>query len=140
MRILIISALLLAAPMACFAQSERDAAPIGQGATEVREITPEQLQQMRSEKQVHIYDCNEADQYGWSHVPGAVLIVYDAVTEDQLPSDKNAQLVFYCYSPECPAGAMAAKTAVTLGHTNVYSMPAGIVGWEDAGLPIEPEP
>ncbi|MCB0771103.1 MAG: rhodanese-like domain-containing protein [Flavobacteriales bacterium] len=121
-----------------YGQSEQDAVAFGMAAQLVRDITPEQLEVMRNEQVVYIFDCNEADQHGWSHVPGSVLLVYDEVTEDKLPSDKTAILVFYCYSPECPAGAMAAKAAVALGHSNVYSMPAGIVGWEDAGLPTGP--
>ncbi|MEZ4740513.1 MAG: rhodanese-like domain-containing protein [Flavobacteriales bacterium] len=98
------------------------------------------MQQMRTTQEVFIYDCNEADTYAWSHVPGAVLTVYDALSKEQLPADPKAILVFYCYSPECPAGASAAKTAASLGYVNVYNMPAGIVGWEDAGLPTEPKP
>ena len=62
------------------------------------------------------------------------------MTKEMLPADLNATLVFYCYSPECPAGATAAKTAASFGYVNVYHMPAGIVGWEDAGLPTDPKP
>jgi rhodanese-related sulfurtransferase len=126
------------APFFGYSQSEGNAVLMDKVAYVVRDITPEQLDKMRSEQVVYIFDCNEADQYGWSHVPGSVLLVYDEVSEDNLPADKSAILVFYCYSPECPAGAMAAKAAVGLGHVNVFSMPAGIIGWEDAGLPTEP--
>jgi len=61
-----------------------------------------------------------------------------AITADVLPADKSASLVFYCWSPECPAAGMAAETAASLGFTNVSCMYAGITGWQDAGLATEP--
>ena len=91
-----------------------------------------------STEAVIVYDCNESETYQEAHVPGALPIVYDEVTPDKLPADHGVPLVFYCYSPECPAGAMAAKTAAELGFTKVYCMTAGIVGWQDAGLDTDP--
>ena len=104
----------------------------------VKEIIPEQLSALLSTTALFIFDCNEEDMFAEAHVPGAKLLVYDQVTADKLPADPNAMLVFYCYSPECPAGGAAARTALALGHTDVYCMSAGITGWQDAGLRTEP--
>jgi rhodanese-related sulfurtransferase len=101
-------------------------------------ITPERLSQMMDSAKVYVFDCNEPDMFDEAHVPGAVLTVYDEVSEKNLPSDHQAMIVFYCYSPECPAGSNAARTALKLGHTHVYSMLAGITGWQDAKLKTEP--
>ena len=87
---------------------------------------------------VTIYDCNEEENYTYAHVPGARLVIYDQITPDILPADTGAVLVFYCYSPECPAASTAAHTAADLGHGRVSCMKAGITGWQDAGLPTEP--
>jgi len=106
--------------------------------SEVKDVAAAQLAQMLATSKVFIYDCNEPDMYAEAHVPGAVLTVYDEVTADKLPADHNATLVFYCYSPECPAGGKAARTAIKLGFTDVYCMVAGITGWQDAGLHTEP--
>lgn len=103
----------------------------------VQPVTPEGLFAMLAEGHVHVFDCNEPETHEYSHVPGSVLIVYDEVTADKLPADPNAILVFYCYSLECPAASMAAEDAVKLGYTSVYCMEAGIIGWENAGLPTE---
>lgn len=119
------------------AQSGDGGAPQERSPAVVKEITPQELSNMLG-KGVFIYDCNEADNYDWAHVPGAILTVYDALSADHLPADLGAMLVFYCYSPECPAGTTAAHTAAKLGYTNVYSMVAGITGWQDAGLKTEP--
>ena len=106
--------------------------------TMVKEVAPVELAAMAKEAKVFIYDCNEADMFAEAHVPGAVLTVYDALTAETLPADHSAPLVFYCYSPECPAGCTAARTAARLGFTTVYCMTAGITGWQDAGLATEP--
>jgi rhodanese-related sulfurtransferase len=105
---------------------------------DVKVITPEQLSHMMDSAKVYVYDCNEPDMFAEAHVPGAVLTVYDDVSEKNLPTDRQAMIVFYCYSPECPAGSNAARTAMKLGHTHVYSMLAGITGWQDAKLKTEP--
>ncbi|MBS1546429.1 MAG: hypothetical protein JST38_09350 [Bacteroidetes bacterium] len=111
-------------------------AQTGTGATQVKEITPQQLAMQLA--QVQVIDVNEADNYAYAHVPGARLLVYDAIKPEDLPADMSRPLVFYCWSPECPAAGMAAKAAIGLGHTDVACMPAGITGWQDAGLPTEP--
>lgn len=108
------------------------------GSASVRDIAPDQLEAMMRAGTVFVYDCNEPETFAEAHVPGAVLTVYDEVTANMLPPDRNAALVFYCYSPECPAGASAAHTAIALGYTQVLCMTAGIIGWQDAGLKTEP--
>ena len=106
------------------------------GQADVKDITPQKL----SAQIAHtvVIDVNEADNYTFAHIPGAKLLAYDAIKPEDLPADKSIPLVFYCWSPECPAADLAAKTAVSLGHTDVAYMPAGITGWQDAGLPTEP--
>lgn len=58
--------------------------------------------------QVGVIDVNEADNYAFAHVPGPRLLAYDAVTPEVLPADRSGKLVFCCWSPECPAAAIAA--------------------------------
>lgn len=102
------------------------------------DLDPKQLSAMLGTPNLFVYDCNEEDMYLEAHVPGAKLTVYDEVTAETLPTDLGATVVFYCYSAECPASTTAAHTAIKLGHTSVYTMLAGITGWQDAGLPTEP--
>ncbi|MCB0792240.1 MAG: rhodanese-like domain-containing protein [Flavobacteriales bacterium] len=108
--------------------------------TTVQELTPAQLSALMTAGRVFVFDCNEPYMHEEAHVPGAVLIPYDAVTPDRMPADRDAAIVFYCYSPECPAASMAARDAVELGFTQVYCMREGITGWQDVGLPTEAVP
>lgn len=108
------------------------------GVGPVKDITPQELSAELQQGQVAVIDVNEADNYEFAHVPGAILLAYDAITVEVLPADRSSKLVFYCWSPECPAAGMAAESAVKLGYTDVRCMHAGITGWQDAGLPTEP--
>lgn len=108
----------------------------GTGAGVVKDITPQELSARLGH--VQVIDVNEADNYAFAHVPGAQLLAYDAITPEVLPADRSKELVFYCWSPECPAAGMAAESAAKLGFTDVSCMRAGITGWQDAGLPTEP--
>ncbi len=133
-------ALLFFVPFVSYAQQENSTAPpaVEPIVPAVIDLSPAEVAAMLGQPNVFIYDCNEADMHAEARVPGAKLTVYDEVTAAILPADRSAMLVFYCYSPECPAGAMAAQTALTLGYANVFCMSAGIVGWQDAGLGTEP--
>lgn len=127
MRTLVFFIPLLLACNLCHAQS---------GTAQVKDITPQELSARLG--MVHVIDVNEDYTFDEAHVPGAVLLVYDAITAEVLPPDKSTALVFYCWSTECPAAGTAAEAAVKLGYTDVACMKAGITGWQDAGLPTEP--
>ena len=84
-----------------------------------------------------VIDANSEERFVEGHVPGARWIPFDGVTKNKLPSDKTATLIFYCYNERCGASTSAANAAIALGFENVFVMPAGIKGWEEAGKPIE---
>lgn len=52
----------------------------------------------------------------------------------KLPLNKDAMVVLYCRSG--PMSKEAAETLVKLGYTNVWKLDRGMIGWEQAGLPI----
>lgn len=84
-------------------------------------------------------DTNSAktrDEYGV--IPEARLLShYRDYALDELPPDRDRQLVFYCHSPFCSAAADAARKAVAAGYPRVAVMPAGIEGWIEAGHPVD---
>lgn len=84
-----------------------------------------------------IFDANSRETYEQHHVPGATWVDYDALSQEQLPQDRSATLVFYCANEQCEASHVAARSAIGFGYENVRVMGAGIHGWIAAGKPVE---
>jgi rhodanese-related sulfurtransferase len=100
-------------------------------------LTVSELKALLDQKQpIHLYDANGRDTYLAGHLPGARWVEYDAFEASVLPSSKDARLVFYCWNPQCSASHIAAKRARQLGYRNAWRLPAGIVGWRAARLPV----
>jgi rhodanese-related sulfurtransferase len=102
------------------------------------DISQEDLTTAIASRSVVILDANGSDSYKAGHIPGA--INYWANKDhlaSLLPADKNALVVAYCYNPQCPAYAQAAKAAEKLGYTNIKHYRPGITGWVKSGAPVE---
>lgn len=76
----------------------------------------------------------KARKYDKGHIPGAISIPDSEFEKhvDKLPADKAASLIFYCEDVACVLSPKSAAKAVSLGYTNVMTMPVGYVGWEKA--------
>ncbi len=111
-------------------------ASTGDHEAELRRMTVGELSElMDHHEQVAVFDNNSEASYVEGHVPGARLVGHDQVTAAVLPADHAARLVFYCHNEQCQACHHAARQAMSLGYTNVYILPEGIVGWRGAGKP-----
>jgi hypothetical protein len=64
----------------------------------LRQLTPDEVQTRIAGKDGHtfIYDNNDQDRWAKGHVPGAKWLDPGHVTAGDLPSDKDATLIFYC--------------------------------------------
>jgi len=53
---------------------------------------------------------------------------------DKLPTDRSAKLVNYCRSGGM--SAIAARTLVQLGYTDVWNLDGGMIAWAEAGYQL----
>ncbi|MBX7186215.1 MAG: rhodanese-like domain-containing protein [Vicinamibacteria bacterium] len=106
------------------------------GSKDARVISPGDLRQLIEEKKVTVVDVNSPESWKRARVPGAINLdpAYDG---GDLPSDKDAPVVFYCSNSMCRKAPNAARRAQEMGYRNVQVMKAGIKGWVAKDLPTE---
>lgn len=105
-------------------------------APPLKELSVQEVAALSAAGGVKVFDANSAEtrsRYGI--IPGAGMLSsatrFDPSKE--LPRDKGAKLVFYCASSRCTASTLAAQRALEAGYSDVSVMPAGIIGWKEAG-------
>lgn len=81
------------------------------------------------------------EDFAKEHIAGSDNIPYD--TDDfekkveQKAGSKDAQIVVYCASEDCPASEKAAKQLEDAGFTNVTDFSGGMKEWKNAGYKDE---
>lgn len=103
----------------------------------LKTISPSGLHDMMHKQQVTIIDVNSRQSWMKAHVPGASNLDPASFNDTDLPTDKEAGVVFYCSNPLCRKAPNAARRAGKMGYGNVMVMSAGISGWLAAKLPTE---
>ncbi len=100
-------------------------------------IAPRDLHRRMQNEPFVTFDVNMRMSWLTARVPGARHLDPAAFEACDLPSDRDAALVFYCSNPLCRKAPNAARRALQMGYTNVRVMSAGISGWQRASLPVE---
>lgn len=99
-----------------------------QGAGYVN-ITAEQAKGiMDSQGGYIILDVRTQDEFDETHIPGAILIPHDEITEkaEDLLTNKDQLILIYCRSGR--RSKLAAEAFVELGYTNIKEF-GGIIDW-----------
>ena len=99
-----------------------------QGAGYVN-ITAEQAKEIMDTQEGYIIlDTRTQEEYDESHIPGAILIPYDEVTEkaEGVLTNKDQLILVYCRSGR--RSKIAAEALVKLGYTNIKEF-GGIINW-----------
>jgi len=89
---------------------------------------------------VPFVDVRNARLYARRHVPGAHhLDLYSDFNKAALEAivARDRPVVIYCSGQKCSRSSTAAEFAVDWGFTRVKYFRDGIVGWRDAGLPLQ---
>lgn len=87
------------------------------------------------------YDARAPRHYKQERIKGAHPVVFDATKASyivlDLPKDKAAALVFYCYGEDCAVSYEAALAVRKQGYTNVHWLLNGFPEWKANGFPTE---
>ena len=71
------------------------------------------------------------------HIPGSLHIpTIEQALEELSPDD---EIVVYCSNPSCRASSKLYKELDKRGYKNLRRFEGGIVGWDEAGYPLEGE-
>ena len=98
------------------------------------DISPAQLNSMLETKDFSLVNVHIPYE---GEIPQTELFVpYNQIEENllQFPQDKGAKIVLYCRSGSM--SAIAAKTLVKMGFSNVLDLDGGMVEWEKQGYEL----
>ncbi|GAA3772818.1 ArsR/SmtB family transcription factor [Streptomyces chiangmaiensis] len=106
-----------------------------QGEETLERVTREQLVSRSLSGNVYIIDVRPTEEYAAGHIPGAVSVPFDELTEHlaKLPADMD--IVAYCRGPHC---VFAPKAAQILRQHGLRAMVLedGMPEWRQGGLPV----
>jgi phage shock protein E len=90
-------------------------------------ITPEKAMEMMGQDVV-ILDVRTQAEFDEGHIPNALLIPDGEIKHraEEVLTDKDQTIIVYCRSGR--RSALAAKSLIDLGYTNVYDL-GGILDW-----------
>ena len=71
-----------------------------------------------------------------AHIPGSINFFPLEDTLEDLPADKDAEIVVYCTDPACVASQMTYHGMVANGYTNVRRYAGGLADWDAAGYEL----
>ena len=108
---------------ACGQDKEND-----QGAVYVNITAEEAKQIMDTEEGYIILDARTQEEYDEGHIPGAIVISHEEITEkaEEMLTDKNQLILVYCRSGR--RSKIAAEALLELGYTNIKEF-GGIIDW-----------
>ncbi len=110
---------------------------IRQIKSQITEIDPKEVDELRGNANVTIVDVREADEVAQGKIPGAVHIARGFLESriDGFVPDRDSKVIINCASGV--RSALAAKTLEDLGFSDVSSVTGGFTLWKDRGYDVE---
>lgn len=106
---------------------------IADAKSAINEVTPREVQdRMARGEEIVLIDVREQNEWNLGH-PAPAIYIGRGVLESQIESrvPRDAQVVLSCASGN--RSALAAKTLIEMGYTNVASMAGGFREWVASG-------
>jgi len=100
------------------------------------EISPQETQRRLDAGEIQLIDVREQYEWDAGHIPGVRHIEIERLSSQAPSIDKDVPVVFHCRAGV--RSLMAAQAFRRAGY-DAWSMEGGIVAWDAAQLPMEPE-
>lgn len=111
---------------------------VAQARAQITEVSPKDAWDTMS-GDVRVLDVRETSEYEAGRLPGAINIprgiLEFRIGEVQEFARKDVPILLYCRTGG--RAALATLALNQLGYSNVRSITGGVMGWEQAGLPVE---
>lgn len=107
------------------------------GAEYQGELTQKQEQERMTAGTITTIDVRSAGEYSKGHVPGAINIPHDKISNqlEQIKHLKDKPVLLYCRSGR--RADMAETTLSELGFSQLYHLQGDMMEWDKNQLPVE---
>lgn len=100
------------------------------------DFTPQEVSDLLARGEIQLIDVRQPDEYEAGRIAGGRLVELTRLASEAQTIDRDRPVVFYCRSGS--RSAMATEAFAQAGY-DAHNMAGGMLQWEAAGLPIEPE-
>lgn len=117
------------------------AAPSSGDFRTIPDLTVNQVVKMLEQKRCLLIDARPPAFFRKEHIPEAINLPLRSFVEPtdaiagMLGSRREMVLIVYCSGPDCTDSDSVAHALVASNYENIYTMHAGIAGWQGSGLP-----
>jgi rhodanese-related sulfurtransferase len=99
-------------------------------------VTREQLLAKIKDGTVTVLDVRPEDEFGLGHIPGALSMPVERLSERLAELPKDREIVAYCRGPYC-VFSFEAEAILRRQGFGVHRLEEGFPQWKAAGLPVE---
>jgi rhodanese-related sulfurtransferase len=100
------------------------------------DYTPQEVSQLQAEGEIQLIDVREPHEHEAGRIAGDRLIVLGDLSAQAQTIEQDRPVVFYCRSGA--RSAMATQAFSEAGY-DAHNMAGGLLAWDAAGLPLDPE-
>jgi rhodanese-related sulfurtransferase len=100
------------------------------------DYTPPEVAELLAQDAIQLIDVRQPHEHQAGRIAGGRLIELSELTAQAETIDRSRPVVFYCRSGG--RSAMATEAFDQAGY-DAHNMTGGMLAWEAAGLPMEPE-
>jgi rhodanese-related sulfurtransferase len=100
------------------------------------EYTPREVSELLAGGEIQLIDVRETPEHEAGRIAGDRLIELSRLSLEAATIDRDKPVVFYCRSGA--RSAMATQAFAEAGY-DAHNMAGGLLDWDAAGLPLEPD-